>query len=441
MSETGGLFSYTVGTIDAGDPIPLHLLPQGCGVGSDGALWLRGQKVSDLAREFGSPLFIYDEEQIRARARELKEHFGGDVAYASKAFLCKAMAKLVADEGLHIDVASGGELSVALSAGFPADRIVMHGNNKSLAELKLAILAGVGRIVIDSFDEIDRLEELVSEKRPVKVWIRVTPGVEAHTHMFVMTGQHDSKFGFGLMSGDAEIALDRLTKSKKLELVGLHAHIGSQIFSLESFVKEVEVLAPFFTSSGLEELNFGGGLGIPYISGEPAVDFKDWAHSLKESARASGIPDTARIMVEPGRSLVGPAAITVYEVGTVKEIEGIRTYVSVDGGMSDNPRPVLYDSGYEVFKVDDVLARRDRRVTIVGKHCESGDILVKDGQLPVSTKVGDYVATPVTGAYGYSMASNYNKVGRPAVLFVNNNGYRLVLRRETVSDMLALDVD
>lgn len=426
--------------IDPGEPIAQHLLPEGSGIGRDGALWIRGQRVSDLAREFGTPLFIYDEEQIRARARELKELFGSDVAYASKAFLCKAMAKLVAEEGLHLDVASGGELAVALSAGFPPDRIVMHGNNKSAAELELAVSSGVGRIVIDSFDEIDRLEKLVARDSQLKVWIRVTPGVEAHTHEFVMTGQDDSKFGFGLLSGDAKIALDRLKLSSNLDLVGLHAHIGSQIFAMESFAREVEVLSAFFSSSGLEELNFGGGLGIPYLSGEPVIEFADWANALKQSAAASGIPSSARIMVEPGRSLVGPCAITVYEVGTIKEIQGIRTYVSVDGGMSDNPRPVLYDSGYETFLVDDVLARRDRLVTVVGKHCESGDILVRDGQLPLSTKVGDLIATPVTGAYGYSMASNYNKVGRPAVVFVNNQGYRLVLRRETVQDMLSLDL-
>ena len=441
MGETDGLFGYPAEAIDPSSPIPMYLLPQGCGVGRDGGLWMRGQKVSDLVKEFGSPLFIYDEEQIRARARELKTHFGNDVAYASKAFLCKAMARLVSEEGLHIDVASGGELAVALSSGFLPERIVMHGNNKSVAELEAAISAGVGRIVIDSFNEIDRLEKLVSKDDPVKVWIRVTPGVEAHTHEFVMTGQDDSKFGFGLVSGDAKLALERLRVSEKLKLVGIHAHIGSQIFALESFMKEVEMLAPFFASSEVEELNLGGGLGVPYLAGEPIIEFGDWAASLKESARLAGIPSTARIIVEPGRSLVGPTAITVYEVGTIKEIPGIRTYVSVDGGMSDNPRPVLYDSGYEIFAVENVLARRDRPVTIVGKHCESGDVLVRDGQLPSSTKVGDLIATPVTGAYGYSMASNYNKVGRPAVVFVNNQGYRPVLRRETVSDMLALDIE
>ncbi|TAN30097.1 MAG: diaminopimelate decarboxylase [Actinomycetota bacterium] len=441
MRETEDLFQYPAEPIDPSSSIPLYLLPEGCGPGRDGSLWMRGQKVSDLVKEFGSPLFIYDEEQIRSRARELKEHFGSDVAYASKAFLCKAMARLVSEEGLHIDVASGGELSVVLSSGFPPERIVMHGNNKSVMELEAAISAGVGRIVVDSFNEIDRLEKLASKDSPVKVWIRVTPGVEAHTHEFVMTGQDDSKFGFSLVSGEAKLALDRLLVSENLKLVGMHAHIGSQIFALESFMKEVEILAPFFASSGLEELNLGGGLGVPYVAGEPIIEFADWAASLKESARLAGIPATARIIVEPGRSLVGPAAITVYEVGTIKEIPGIRTYLSVDGGMSDNPRPVLYDSGYEVFAVNNVLARRDRPVTVVGKHCESGDILVRDGQLPSSTIVGDLIATPVTGAYGYSMASNYNKVGRPAVVFVSNRGYRLVLRRETVTDMLALDID
>lgn len=426
---------------DREDPVALYLLPQGCYVGPGGALWIRGHKVSDLVEEFGSPLFIYDEEQIRNRARTLKEHFNGDVAYASKAFLCRAMARLVDEEGLHLDVASGGELAVALKANFPAGRIVFHGNNKSVEELSLAVASGVGRIVIDSFEEIERLENLVEEGARIKVWIRVTPGVEAHTHEFVMTGQDDSKFGFGLISGDAKAALDRLRDSKKMDLVGLHAHIGSQIFALESFAKEVAVLAPFFASAGVEELNFGGGLGSPYVAGEPMVGFEEWAGVLRESARAAGIPAGARIMVEPGRSLVAPTAITVYRIGTVKEIPGIRTYVSVDGGMSDNPRPVLYDSGYEVFAVEDVAARREWRVTVVGKHCESGDVLVKDGQLPRGTSVGDLIATPVTGAYGYSMASNYNKVGRPAVVFVNDKGCRLVLRRETLEDLLLLDID
>lgn len=440
MVDPDEMFQAVPGDIDAADPIPLYLLPEGSGVGRDGNLWIRGHKVSDLVEEFGSPLFIYDEEQIRARAKELKSHFGNDVAYGSKAFLCKAMARIIDEEGLHLDVASGGELAVALSAGFPAERIVMHGNNKSNAELQLAISSGVGRIVVDSFDEISRLENLVPDGDFVKVWIRITPGVEAHTHEFVMTGQDDSKFGFGLLSGDAKIALERLSGSEKMRLVGVHAHIGSQILSLDSFVKEVEVLAPFFASANVDELNFGGGLGVPYLAGEPVIHFSEWAGALKDSARAAGISPSARIMVEPGRSLIAPCAMTVYEVGTIKEIPGIRTYVSVDGGMSDNPRPVLYDSGYEAFLVRDVLARRDWQVTIVGKHCESGDVLVKDAQLPSSTKVGDYIATPVTGAYGYSMASNYNKVGRPPVVFVNNDGYRLVVRRETIEDLLSLDV-
>lgn len=441
MDVAESIFEEQVPETDPEAPISLQLLPEGSGLDTAGALWLRGQKVSDLAKEFGTPLFIYDEEQIRDRARQLKGCFGPDVAYASKAFLCIAMAKIIAEEGLHLDVASGGELAVALKAGFPAERIVFHGNNKSMAELELALSSGVGRIVIDSFDEIDRLEKIVPESHPIKVWIRVTPGVEAHTHEFVMTGQDDSKFGFGLVSGDAKAALERLRSSKKLLLVGVHAHIGSQIFALESFVKEVEILAPFFVSAGVEELNFGGGLGVAYLPGEPVVNFEEWAAALKDGARSAGIPQSARIMVEPGRSLIAPTAITVYEVGTIKEIPGVRTYLSVDGGMSDNPRPVLYGSGYEVFAVDDVLARRNRNVTVVGKHCESGDVLVKEGRLPNSVTMGDYVATPVTGAYGYSMASNYNKVTRPAVVFVNNSGYRLVIRRETIDDLVSLDVE
>jgi diaminopimelate decarboxylase len=408
-------------------------------VGDDGRLSVGGVDVLDLAAAHGTPLFVYDEEHLRQRCREARQAWGEGVAYASKAFLCKAMAALAHEEGMCIDVSTAGELHVALKAGVPASRLVLHGNNKSEAELAMAIDSGVGRIVVDSFDEIDRLDRLdrLGHRGNTKLLIRVTPGVEAHTHEYVMTGQEDSKFGFGLQSGAAAAAAKRLGD----RLVGIHAHIGSQIFLLHSFAKEVEVLAPFFTELGLPELCMGGGLGVPYVEGEEAPGMDQWAGTVRQACAAAGIPATTRITAEPGRSIVAAAALTLYTVGTIKDLPGIRTYVAVDGGMSDNPRPVLYGSGYEAFLPRATDAPRPRAATIVGKHCESGDVVVRDARLPADTEVGDIVATPVTGAYGHSMASNYNKVPRPPVVFVKDGEARVVVRRETLDDLLRLDSD
>ena len=363
------------------------------------------------------------------------------MAYATKAFLCRAMASLAHDEGLMLDVSTGGELHVALAAGVPGERLVMHGNNKSADELAVATGAGVHRLVVDSFDELDRLERLERTGMPA-VLLRITPGVEAHTHEFVRTGQDDTKFGFGLASGAADEAVGRaraLEKAGLLRLAGIHAHIGSQIFLLESFDAEVDALGRWFTGLGLDELCIGGGLGVAYVEGERAPTIWEWAARVRESCAAHGIPPEVRITAEPGRSIVASAAITLYTVGTIKHLPGIRTYVSVDGGMSDNPRPVLYGSGYEAFLPRAVTAARAMRVTIVGKHCETGDVLVQDAALPSDTQVGDTLATPVTGAYGYSMASNYNKVPRPAVVFVQDGRSRVVVRRETYQDLLRLE--
>jgi diaminopimelate decarboxylase len=365
--------------------------------------------------------------------------FGDGVAYASKAFLCKAMAALAHEEGMCVDVSTGGELHVALAAGVPGERLVLHGNNKSTAELTAAVEAGVGRIVVDSFDEIDRLEALVVAGAEPRVLVRVTPGVEAHTHEYVMTGQEDSKFGFSVASGAAAEAVERLHKLPGLEVVGVHAHIGSQIFRLDSFEKEVEVLAGFFLPLALPELVIGGGLGVAYVEGEEAPTLMQWAGHVREACHASGIADDVRITAEPGRSIVAAAAITVYRVGTIKDLPGIRTYVAVDGGMSDNPRPVLYGSGYEAFLPRSADADRSKTVTIVGKHCESGDVIVRDACVPDDLEVGDLLATPVTGAYGHSMASNYNKVPRPPVVFVRDGAARVVVRRETHDDLLRYD--
>ncbi|HXW81990.1 MAG TPA: diaminopimelate decarboxylase, partial [Acidimicrobiales bacterium] len=398
--------------------LPSYLLPDTAQVSPKGDLLIGGVNVVELVERAGTPVFIYDEEHLRRRCREARHAFGPRVAYASKAFLCKAMATLAYEEGCCIDVSTGGELAVALAAGVPGERLVLHGNNKSEAEIGAALTAGVGRIVVDSFDEIGRLARLVAarpDEPPPNVLVRVTPGVEAHTHEYVMTGQEDSKFGFGLVSGAAAAAAHQLSHPVTgARLVGLHVHIGSQIFALESFQKAVSLVAPLFEELQLEELCIGGGLGVPYVTGESAPSLGEWASAARDAARAAGIPDSVTISAEPGRAITASAAITCYRVGTVKELPGLRTYVSVDGGMSDNPRPVLYGSGYEAFLPREVLAPRGRTVTIVGKHCESGDVLVRDAQVPEDLYVGDVVATPVTGAYGISMASNYNKVPRPA---------------------------
>ena len=365
--------------------------------------------------------------------------FGDGVAYATKAFLCRAMAKLAHEAGMHLDVASGGELAVALSAGVPAERVVLHGNNKSDEELITAREAGVGRIVVDSFDELDRLEGLFGADGIVpKVLLRITPGVEAHTHEFVMTGQDDSKFGFGLKVGDAARAVERATAMDAVELVGIHAHIGSQVFVAGFFEQAIEALAPFVNETGLPELSIGGGIGVAYIEGEEAPSITEWGDVVRAACEQAGI--TARVSAEPGRAIAAAAGITVYRVGTIKEVPGIRTFVAVDGGFIDNPRPALYGSGYETFVPAAVTADRSEVVRLVGKHCESGDVLVSEAKVPTGLAVGDLVATPVTGAYGRSMGSNYNLLPRPAVVFVADGRARLVIRRETERDLLATDV-
>jgi diaminopimelate decarboxylase len=414
-------------------------LPDSARADDDGMLVIAGVRADDLAAEFGTPLFVYDEEHLRARCREAVEAFGDGVAYATKAFLCRAMAKLAHEEGMWLDVATGGELHIALSAGVPADRLVLHGNNKSVAELSAALDAGVGRVVIDSFDEIDRIEAIHARTGQVaRSLLRVTPGVEAHTHEYIATGQDDSKFGFTVSSGAAAEAIQRAEASPSMEVRGIHAHIGSQVFRLDSFRRAAEVLAAFTAPLGLAELSIGGGLGVAYVEGEETLPIPAWGKIVIDACRDAGV--TARITAEPGRSIVAAAAVTLYRVGTVKELEGIRTYVSVDGGMSDNPRPVLYGSGYEAFLPRAMAASRDRVVRVVGKHCESGDVLVREAWVPEDLAVGDLLATPVTGAYGHSLGSNYNKVLRPAVVFVRDGEARLVVRRETVDDLLATDL-
>jgi diaminopimelate decarboxylase len=428
------------GVIDRSEHVlPFGLLPDSAQVGPGGQLLIGGCDLADLAEEFGTPLFVYDEDQLRNRCREAVSAFGDGVAYATKAFLCRAMARLAHEEGMHLDVASGGELHVALSAGVPAERIVLHGNNKSDQELARARAEGVGRIVVDSFDEIDRLERLHAADGVVpKVLLRITPGVEAHTHEFVMTGQDDSKFGFGLKVGDAERAVARAQSSPAVDLVGLHAHIGSQVFVAGFFEQAVEALAPFVNECALPELSIGGGIGVAYVEGEEAPSITEWGEVVSRACAQAGI--SARVSAEPGRSIAAAAAVTVYRVGTVKEVPGIRTFVACDGGFIDNPRPALYGSGYETFLPRAVTAPRTESVRLVGKHCESGDILVSEARVPEGLVVGDLIATPVTGAYGRSMGSNYNLLPRPAVVFVSDGEARLVIRRETEDDLLATDI-
>jgi diaminopimelate decarboxylase len=393
--------------------------------------------VDALAAEFGTPLFVYDEDYLRARCAEFAASFGAEnVAYAGKAFLCVAMAKLVGEAGLKLDVSTGGELHVALHAGFPAARIVFHGNNKSDAEIEAARDAGVGIIVADSFAELDRLERIGFGGA---VFVRVTPGVEAHTHEYIETGTERSKFGFSVAKGDALAAVRQVVDATGLTFGGIHCHIGSQVFRLDSCAKAAAVVVAFAeecereTGVPVPVLNLGGGLGTRYITEDPLMDVGEYARVLHDAV------GDRTVMVEPGRSIVGSAGITVYRVGTIKEIRDVTTYVAVDGGMSDNPRPVLYGAGYEVYLPHRIDEPRPLVASIAGKHCEQGDVIVTDAHLPASVAVGDLLVTPVTGAYGYSMASNYNKVARPAVVFARDGKARLVIRRERADDLVRLD--
>ena len=422
-------------------PISRDLLPSGASIAPNGELLLHGFEVSEIAERFGTPLFVYDSAHIIQEARSAKTAADWDVAYASKAFLCLELVRIFDGLGLFMDVASGGELHLVLKAGFDPKRIVMHGNNKSDDELRMAVEAGVGVVVLDSASEIRRLASIAAARGVIQpVLVRVTPGVEAHTHEYIMTGQEDSKFGFSVSSGAAKLAIAEVLAAKALRYRGIHAHIGSQIFLLDSYAKEVEALSALVDEFIPEVLNLGGGLGVAYVSGESSPGFGAWADKLTQALQKAGVDPSIRIMVEPGRSLVARAAMTLYRVGTIKELPGLRTYVSVDGGMSDNPRPVLYGSGYEAFMIAGANLERELTVTIVGKHCESGDVLVKDAQLPSKLAEGDIIATPVTGAYGYSMASNYNRVPRPPVVFVDADGPRLVARGETLDDLLRLEI-
>lgn len=441
----------------AGPPADLNSLDpkvwaQTVGRGDDGVVEVGGVDVAQLAAEFGTPLYVLDEDDFRARARAWRHAFGADadVFYAGKAFLSRAVVRWLEEEGLNLDVCSGGELATALSAGMPAERIALHGNNKSVQEIRRAIEAGVGRIVLDSFQEIVRVAHIARElgKRQ-RVQIRITVGVEAHTHEFIATAHEDQKFGIPLAGGQAAEAVRRALQLDSLELIGIHSHIGSQIFDMSGFEvaaqRVVGLLKEVRDEHGVElpEIDLGGGLGIAYTSADDPREPHEIAKALNEivtracdAARLA----TPRISVEPGRAIVGPTAFTLYEVGTLKPLEGLRTYVSVDGGMSDNIRTALYDAEYSVALVSRTSDAAPMLSRVVGKHCESGDIVVRDAFLPADLAPGDLLAVPATGAYCRSMASNYNHVPRPPVVAVKDGAARLIVRRETEEDLLRLDV-
>jgi diaminopimelate decarboxylase len=417
-----------------------HVFPLGSRVNERGRLEVGGCDVVELAERYGTPAYLYAEDDMRARARAYLEAFRSrtddfEVVYASKALPITAAYRLMAEEGLSVDVASGGELYLALRAGVDPARVFMHGNNKTEAELRLAFDARIGYLVLDSLTEIERAERLLD--RPQQVLIRVTPGIKPSTHSYVQTGQLDSKFGFGLEDGLAEEAIRRVRASSHLDLVGIHAHIGSQIFELEPYVKTIQLLADFIDFD-CRMLNVGGGLGIAYTFEDEPASIEDYV-DVKVKGVQRAFDPVPRILVEPGRSLVGNAGVTVYTIGTIKEIPGVRTYVAVDGGMSDNLRPMLYGARYEATIADRPDAPSTHTCTVAGMHCESGDLLIKEVTL-ADPQVGDVLVTPATGAYGYAMANNYNGVPRPPVIFCKDGEARVVIRRETHEDLAARDV-
>ena len=447
----------------------------------DDELWLGGCAASKLADKFGTPLYVFDEATLRTQARiyreALAQHYPStaQAAYASKAYLCTAIAQLFAEEGLDLDVVSGGELYVALQAGFPPERIHFHGNNKSREELTEALAANIGRIVVDNFHELETLAALSTDSRftchvsRVPVWLRLSPGVAAHTHAHIQTGHLDTKFGFPIATGDAERAVSLAMQTPGLELVGLHCHIGSQIYEPESLADAAAVLIAFAAEMRdrhgftLRELSPGGGWGVPMTEDDPAAPVEPYIAALTaaivDTCRTRGL-DLPHLVLEPGRSLVAPAAVALYTVGARKEIPGVRIYVAVDGGMADNIRPALYGAKYAArriangkLQIDEgrrtndelrnteyaIRSTQHETITIAGKFCESGDILIRDIELP-RLEAGDLLAIPMAGAYTLAMASNYNLARRPAVVLVKDGAARLIQRRETYADLVARDL-
>ncbi len=422
----------------------------------DGVLMLGGVDVRELAAEFGTPVFVTDEEDVRSRAREYLEVFGtdeegrGGVFYAAKAFCSRAVLRWVHSEGLGVDVCTIGELEVALSAGVAPAMITLHGNNKLPSEITRAVAAGVGHVVVDSYEEIARVAYHAMEAGTrVRVLVRVTTGVEAHTHEFMATAHDDQKFGFSLTSGAADEAVRRVLALPSLEFAGLHSHIGSQIFDTAGFEvaahRVIELAARIHAEHGVqvEELDLGGGFGIAYTPDDDPPDVKSLTSSLRTivamQTRAFGLP-LPRLTIEPGRAIIGPSTVTLYEVGTIKDVDGLRTYISVDGGMSDNIRTALYDASYTCALASRASDAPPMLSRVVGRHCESGDIVVRDCYLPADLAPGDLLAVAATGAYCRSMASNYNHLTKPGVVAVRNGVASEIVRRETLDDLLRLDV-
>lgn len=425
-------------------------------VNSAGHLTIGGMDTVELAKEYGTPLYVVDEDLVREHCRSFKnsidKYYGGAglACYASKAFCCKAMCKIMLEEGMGLDVVSEGELYTALKSGFPMDKVCFHGNNKTDGELKLALENNVGRIIVDNVFELNRLNTLAEkEGRTAHIMFRIKPGIDAHTHNFIRTGQIDSKFGFALETGEAFEAVKEAIALPHIDLVGLHCHIGSQIFDIDPFVCAAEVMLHFIgkikKELGFEvkELNLGGGFGIKYTEEDVPVAYDKYMEKVSEKVKEVCAEENIAlpfILIEPGRSVIAPAGITLYTVGGIKHIPNIRTYVSVDGGMCDNPRYILYQSKYEAVIANRAADPRTETVTVAGKCCESGD-LIGEGMPIQHVEVGDTMAVLATGAYNYSMSSNYNRIPKPAVVMVKDGKSRVVVRRETLDDIINCDLD
>jgi diaminopimelate decarboxylase len=430
------------------------ILPLTATVNESGHLAIGGCDAVDLLREFGSPLYVFDEVTLREKCREYVSEFGSryadmSVLYASKAFINLAVATIVSEEGLGLDVVSGGELAVALRAGFPTEKIYFHGNNKSPEELREAVETGIGRVVIDNFYELELLNEIAAEAgRKQAVLLRISPSVDPHTHAHTTTGTLDTKFGIPIETGQAEEAVRRTLAAKNLDLRGIHAHLGSPIFELDPYERATEVLIGFAASMharhgfDLHEFSPGGGFAVQYIEAQPAPPVAAYAEVIVDSIRrwcaVQGVPPP-HLTIEPGRSTICRSGIALYTAGASKDIPGVRRYIAVDGGMADNIRPAIYGSKYEAILANRPLAPADETVTIAGKFCESGDILIRDAHLPRAV-AGDVIAIPASGAYCLAMASNYNHAPRPAVALVKDGSARLIRKRETYDDLMRLDV-
>lgn len=455
MTDKNPAATATTGATAAFNGLPAHVWPRNAARGADGVVSIAGVALTDIAERFGTPVMVVDEDDFRSRCRDMARAFGGPehVHYASKAFLTRTIARWVEEEGLSLDVASENELRIALMADFPAARITAHGNNKDDAFLRACVDEGVGHVVLDSDQELERLDAIAGEAgRAQHVMIRVKPGIEAHTHEFIATSHEDQKFGFSLASGSAYRAAEAAVKAANLELVGLHCHVGSQVFDAQGFTaaadRVLELYSRIHDELGviLPELDLGGGYGIAYTEDEQPLDVDEVAHDLltavAKTAAELGI-EAPSVLVEPGRAIAGPGTVTVYEVGTVKDVtvdEGVsRRYLSVDGGMSDNIRPALYGSLYDARVVSRTVDGTATPTRIVGSHCESGDVLIRDAEYPDDIRRGDLVALAATGAYTYAMSSRYNAFNRPAIVSVRDGAVTPMMRRETIEDFLALE--